>query len=108
FFFSSRRRRTRWPRDWSSDVCSSDLFFSIASLTTPLVAGSALVLGAMLRTLGKRRLSVLARPILILAVAQAVYAVIQQLVVGREIGRESCRGSGWLMRVMCVAEITRV
>src|SRR5207253_3353190 len=29
FFFSSRRRHTRWPRDWSSDVCSSDL--------TPLV-----------------------------------------------------------------------
>src|SRR5207253_3917058 len=21
----SRRRHTRWPRDWSSDVCSSDL-----------------------------------------------------------------------------------
>src|SRR5690625_3556832 len=25
FFFSGRRRHTRWPRDWSSDVCSSDL-----------------------------------------------------------------------------------
>src|SRR5690625_7821453 len=25
FFFSSRGRHTRWPRDWSSDVCSSDL-----------------------------------------------------------------------------------
>src|SRR5690625_7467228 len=25
FCFSSRRRHTRWPRDWSSDVCSSDL-----------------------------------------------------------------------------------
>src|SRR5690625_5937258 len=25
FFFTSRRRHTRWPRDWSSDVCSSDL-----------------------------------------------------------------------------------
>src|SRR5690625_6540041 len=25
FFFSSRRRHTIWPRDWSSDVCSSDL-----------------------------------------------------------------------------------
>src|SRR5690625_6518729 len=28
FFFSSRRRHTRWPRDWSSDVCSSDLYMS--------------------------------------------------------------------------------
>src|SRR3712207_6897044 len=25
FFFSSRRRHTRYWRDWSSDVCSSDL-----------------------------------------------------------------------------------
>src|SRR5437660_4841604 len=29
FFFSSRRRHTRWPRDWSSDVCSSDLTESV-------------------------------------------------------------------------------
>src|SRR5690606_40902937 len=25
FFFTSRRRHTRFSRDWSSDVCSSDL-----------------------------------------------------------------------------------
>src|SRR5215217_8496227 len=30
FFFSSRRRHTRYWRDWSSDVCSSDL-----AATTP-------------------------------------------------------------------------
>src|SRR5699024_12303260 len=29
FFFSSRRRHTRSKRDWSSDVCSSDLGFDI-------------------------------------------------------------------------------
>src|SRR2546422_1269798 len=28
FFFSSRRRHTRCSRDWSSDVCSSDLMSS--------------------------------------------------------------------------------
>src|SRR5439155_15154084 len=31
FFFSSRRRHTRWPRDWSSDVCSSDLFSTLVA-----------------------------------------------------------------------------
>src|SRR5690606_24372564 len=31
FFFSSRRRHTRFSRDWSSDVCSSDLAWIIAS-----------------------------------------------------------------------------
>src|SRR5439155_11004412 len=32
FFFSSRRRHTRWPRDWSSDVC-----FPILSAAQPVV-----------------------------------------------------------------------
>src|SRR5258707_7395451 len=30
FFFSSRRRHTRYWRDWSSDVCSSDLTIAVA------------------------------------------------------------------------------
>src|SRR6266513_6082507 len=38
FFFSSRRRHTRSKRDWSSDVCSSDL--------TPEENERALLLGA--------------------------------------------------------------
>src|SRR5690606_39384306 len=33
FFFSSRRRHTRFSRDWSSDVCSSDLFKVDLNLT---------------------------------------------------------------------------
>src|SRR5690606_3200605 len=32
FFFSSRRRHTRFSRDWSSDVCSSDLDVCFADL----------------------------------------------------------------------------
>src|SRR6266487_1009625 len=32
FFFSCRRRHTRWTGDWSSDVCSSDLMVMIRSL----------------------------------------------------------------------------
>src|SRR3989440_9703227 len=31
FFFSSRRRHTRSDRDWSSDVCSSDLRENLAA-----------------------------------------------------------------------------
>ena len=33
FFFSSRRRHTRCSRDWSSDVCSSDLMVLLSVLT---------------------------------------------------------------------------
>src|SRR5437763_6607967 len=39
FFFSSRRRHTRYIGDWSSDVCSSDL--SPARLPRPSLARSA-------------------------------------------------------------------
>ena len=37
FFFSSRRRHTRSLCDWSSDVCSSDLWFSVKELKVPMV-----------------------------------------------------------------------
>src|SRR2546430_11066223 len=43
FFFSSRRRHTRFDCDWSSDVCSSDL--------TPVAAIVAQGICAMLMTL---------------------------------------------------------
>src|SRR2546430_11533280 len=35
FFFSSRRRHTRFDCDWSSDVCSSDLLESVEALFVP-------------------------------------------------------------------------
>src|SRR5690349_22603364 len=41
FFFSSRRRHTRSLRDWSSDVCSSDLALlrtQLAGVLTPPAA----------------------------------------------------------------------
>src|SRR2546421_6027628 len=34
FFFSSRRRHTRSDRDWSSDVCSSDLLVDLRESMT--------------------------------------------------------------------------
>src|SRR5215203_5849536 len=34
FFFSSRRRHTRYWRDWSSDVCSSDL--PVSGVASPM------------------------------------------------------------------------
>src|SRR5476651_2832523 len=36
FFFSSRRRHTRYWRDWSSDVCSSDLMSPPENKISPL------------------------------------------------------------------------
>src|SRR5204862_5323060 len=47
FFFSSRRRHTRSLRDWSSDVCSSDLTTEVDAALSPLV-------GSYLRALAAR------------------------------------------------------
>src|SRR3712207_9430108 len=41
FFFSSRRRHTRYWRDWSSDVCSSDLCDPVLSRLRVAKAGKA-------------------------------------------------------------------
>src|SRR5690625_4782913 len=36
----SRSRHTRWPRDWSSDVCSSDLIIAVAVTALAVRRGS--------------------------------------------------------------------
>src|SRR5207247_3789222 len=45
FSFSSRRRHTRSTRDWSSDVCSSDLVFRLAE---PLLSRAPSAFGHLL------------------------------------------------------------
>src|SRR5699024_11704135 len=57
FFFSSRRRHTRSKRDWSSDVCSSDLDqvslqfpFDLAVVFLRLVLGLDVRLGRLVVT----------------------------------------------------------
>src|SRR5437870_11887203 len=67
FFFSSRRRHTRWPRDWSSDVCSSDLFLvllvvvSLDDIANHGAGSLAAVLSAFLHQDGYDDLRVAAR-----------------------------------------------
>src|SRR5439155_5825457 len=51
FFFSSRRRHTRWPRDWSSDVCSSDLAPPCSSARRRAIAGLGLAIARRLAEL---------------------------------------------------------
>src|SRR5439155_11291245 len=49
FFFSSRRRHTRWPRDWSSDVCSSDLVDQELLLRNEYLAAENRILRAQIK-----------------------------------------------------------
>src|SRR5258707_3437950 len=52
FFFSSRRRHTRYWRDWSSDVCSSDLLLN--SLMTYYTANFAETEQEVIKEFNKR------------------------------------------------------
>src|SRR5699024_11560227 len=58
FFFSSRRRHTRSKRDWSSDVCSSDLAGMNAKrniILAMLLSGGLAGLGGVMNGLGEFR-----------------------------------------------------
>src|SRR5699024_12132183 len=52
FFFSSRRRHTRSKRDWSSDVCSSDLITSMVSFSSIFAVIFATILSLFYQDLG--------------------------------------------------------
>src|SRR5207237_4469857 len=96
FFFSSRRRHTRFKCDWSSDVCSSDLDYDLEELekATPRDVDGILV------TQGFRDLVDDARGILTELIAAPPA---ERRGSGKEIGRASCRerggvweaGGGW-------------
>src|SRR2546422_6411062 len=62
FFFSSRRRHTRCSRDWSSDVCSSDLVALRLEpwqlVTVGLVVAVAAQVGDVAESLFKREVGV--------------------------------------------------
>src|SRR5690606_41133216 len=85
FFFSSRRRHTRFSRDWSSDVCSSDL-----GLLALVVSLGALLLLALrpltLLPLGETSASSLGlrvpRARLLLLVLAAVLTAASTVVIG--------------------------
>src|SRR5690606_39905104 len=94
FFFSSRRRHTRFSRDWSSDVCSSDLDVLAPSYRE---YGAQIMRGVRLREIllywgGDERGNdfEVARHDFPWAVPIAT-----QCLHAAEIGRASCRESGW-------------
>src|SRR5690606_41012757 len=86
FFFSSRRRHTRFSRDWSSDVCSSDLlaaqFESLVHPFTIMMSLPFAVIGAFIALLVTGEyFSMLAMIGLIMLMG----------LVTKKIGRASCR-----------------
>src|SRR5439155_11316131 len=95
FFFSSRRRHTGGPRDWSSDVCSSDLEGTVRAVnaragTLELITG----VGMSLRVV---RMSTAPTTRLVAAGAAPRLADLKPGDV--EIGRASCRERVWVSGV---------
>src|SRR2546429_10010127 len=69
FFFSSRRRHTRCSRDWSSDVCSSDLLRQTHRADHELAkggGGSQLGGQSLFRSLAERGVAVQAHEVVCL------------------------------------------
>src|SRR3712207_7355473 len=52
FFFSSRRRHTRYWRDWSSDVCSSDLHHTYSEDSPPAELDTLWDLASLTKVVG--------------------------------------------------------
>src|SRR5207249_6264882 len=91
FFFSSRRRHTRSKRDWSSDVCSSDLRIAahLANAGLPVVLLDIPTEGGARSAIAAQALDALkkSKPA---AFYDPAYAA--RVTVGNfEIGRASCR-----------------
>src|SRR3712207_7234095 len=91
FFFSSRRRHTRYWRDWSSDVCSSDLEIRIGLLIAQNREEFATTIGLVVvfgdDTFGNIQKQDIRLHIRLLPLGHNPLLVIQR----NEIGRASCR-----------------
>src|SRR5690606_40369328 len=95
FFFSSRSRHTRFSRDWSSDVCSSDLaadartdsdFFLIARTDAIAVEGVDAAIERAIRCVEAGADGIF---------AEAAYDLPTYKRFVEEIGRASCRERVW-------------
>src|SRR5207249_6913198 len=92
FFFSSRRRHTRSKRDWSSDVCSSDLFlanYAYINLADPVLRspgiGNVQVFGA-----GQYAMRLWVKPYALAKLSITVPQIVSAI-QAQKIGRASCR-----------------
>src|SRR5205809_4366548 len=106
FFFSSRRRHTRCSRDWSSDVCSSDLRSGGRAYNEPDPSPrepgmtSSMIVGGARTPIGRFAGGLSAVP----AVSLGGAAIREALARAGEIGRASCREGGWVGGGACTCQ----
>src|SRR5690606_40841467 len=96
-FFSSRRRHTRFSRDWSSDVCSSDLADRLEVGDDPVHGEHAVGGDEPEAGVGRRLELPLEVGHVVVGVAEALrLAEADAVDDAGEIGRASCRERVWI------------
>src|SRR2546429_2837741 len=110
FFFSSRRRHTRCSRDWSSDVCSSDLLTAILFGLVPALRASNVQPGDALT--GSRRTSSgdvsgsrLRNALVVGEIALSVMLLASAGIVMREVIREFSQPLGFNPLHLVIADL---
>src|SRR5690606_40516181 len=91
-FFSSRRRHTRFSRDWSSDVCSSDLWAETFSSGDAIRGAPGTASFGQIQSGALESSNVdLTQQLVNMITAQRNFQANAQVISTAEIGRASCR-----------------
>src|SRR5207245_8352240 len=96
FFFSSRRRHTRCYRDWSSDVCSSDLtlYGRMCPIETPEGPNIGLI-GSLSSFAEVSEYGFVTTPYRVVKDGLVTDEVVRLDEIGRASCRERVKDSGW-------------
>src|SRR5690606_40331895 len=99
-FFSSRRRHTRFSRDWSSDVCSSDLqLTALSNAVGGLESGELMLIGKGFAP-GASAADSLASKIQGMDLGGLLHGIyVAESLADAKIGRASCRERGQIAGV---------
>src|SRR4030043_175795 len=109
FFVPSRRRHTRCSRDWSSDVCSSDLLIGINASEEPAVDRVGPLMALREGTACSRRIAWLTLESVykLLAWQVSLKTLGGPIMIAQVAGKQAEQGASYLIHFMAVLSVNR-